>query len=201
MKEKEAIGPEFWESHYASQVMPWDLAEPSPPFVQLMKERGDDFPQGKLAVLGSGQGHDAGFFGKLGFDVTGFDYAQGAVALAQDKYGEWARFEWMDIFKIPDSYNATFDYILEHTCLCALHPDLRQDYADLVYRLLKPNGRLMALFFAHEQEGGPPYRITEAEILELFLPQRFELDSLKRTPYSHESRKGLEYLGVFRRKH
>ncbi len=193
-------GKEFWESHYASNTLPWDLGEPSPPFVQLMKTQGANFPPGKMAVPGSGQGHEAGFFGQLGFQVVGFDYVPQATALAKEHYGTVAQFECLDIFHIPTIYHGTFDYVLEHTCLCALRPNLRQAYVALIHRLLKPGGQLIGLFFAHQETGGPPYSITKEEILDLFSPPDFNRHSLERTLDSHPSRQGLEYLGVFTRK-
>ncbi len=197
--EKRVLPATFWEAHYAENTLPWDLGEPALPFVQLMANQATSFLPEKMAVLGCGQGHDAGFFGKLGFDVTGFDYTMDAVIRAKERYGDMAQFNCIDIFQLPEHLSNTFDYVLEHTCLCALHPDLRPDYAALVQRLLKPGGQLIALFFVHGQPGGPPYNITLEEIQTLF-SGGFKLTTLERTPHSHESRKGMEYLGVFKKK-
>ncbi len=199
VSEKRALPVDFWEGRYQESHTPWELNEPAPPFVHLMQTRAAGFPPGKMAVLGSGRGQDAGLFGHLGFEVTGFDYAPSAVRIATEQFGDVARFEQADIFKIPESCNGTFDYVLEHTCFCALHPDLREDYVGLAARLLRPGGRFIALLWAHNEWGGPPYRVSRQEIFNLFSPA-FDLTELLRTPHSHPSRRNEEYLAVFTRK-
>lgn len=190
---------QFWVERYSSGVTPWDLGQIAPPIASWFKSGKDKINPGKMAVLGSGYGHDAAFFGQHGFSVTGFDYVQEAVESARQRYGEWAEFIQADIFKLPESYNGKFDYVLEHTCFCAIPVVKRKDYAKLVQRLLKPGGLYMALFWAHSQEDGPPYKTDRGEIESLFNPF-FQLESLYIPEDSFEDRKNEELLAVFRKK-
>lgn len=183
----------FWEGRYRESNMPWDLGMPAPPFVSLLKESA--LIPGRVAVLGSGAGHDAALFGKAGFDVVGFDYASGAIALSTERYGSLATFVEASIFEIPEEYWGTFDYVLEHTCFCAILPKRRPEYVQSVLQLLKPGGKLIGLFFAHHEMGGPPYKTDQAELETLFGPY-FTFDSVKIPQDSFERRQGEELLCV-----
>lgn len=191
----------FWEGRYESENTPWDLAGPSPHFVDFLRRRPDFFRPGKMAVLGSGRGHDAALFAQAGFEVTGFDYAPGAIKLASELYGQQVQFEQVDIFSLanPGSvYRQAFDIVLEHTCFCAILPERRADYASSVAAILKPGGYLLGVFWEHNDEDGPPFRTTEADLREVF-SQGFDFVSLENRPAA-TGREGIERLALLRRK-
>ena len=56
-----------------------DTGQAAPPFVSLLKSPQAPTP-GTMAVLGSGNGHDALLFSGHGFEVVGFDFAPSAIA-------------------------------------------------------------------------------------------------------------------------
>lgn len=190
---------EFWQERYASGEIPWDLNAPSPHFMELLKAAPELLKPGKMAVPGSGKGHDAALFGQAGFDVTGFDYALGAVQEATTHYGQWARFEQQNIFELvnqPDC-RAQFDYILEHTCFCAISPKDRPQYVQMARHLLKPGGLLIGVFSEQGRLEGPPYDTSPSDIQEAF-KDGFEILSI--TPKKPaRDRSGTEYLGLLRR--
>ncbi len=189
--------PEFWASRYQQNQTPWDLGQAAPPFVSLLSGR--TLEPGKMAVVGCGHGHDAGFFGQQNFDVTGFDYAVEAVQSATARYGEWARFVHANIFNLDRRFDEQFDYVLEHTCFCAIPPSQREPYVQAVFHLLKPKGTYIGLFWAHSEPDGPPYKTDREEIISLFSPY-FEIAELFPALNSVESRKPEELLGLFYRK-
>ncbi len=189
--------PVFWQTRYRQQSTPWDLAGPAPAFQALLDE--SNLTPGKMAVLGSGYGHDAALFGKAGFQVTGLDFAPEAVDGAKARYGDLADFIQADIFHLPQDMLGTFDYVLEHTCFCAIRPNQRQDYTSAAAGLLKPGGRFIGIFWAHEEWGGPPYKTNPDEVRSLFSPY-FEIHQLAPTPHSIPERQGQELLAVFERK-
>lgn len=190
--------PEFWEGRYRENVTPWDLGQPAPPFATLIRERREEFLPGKMAVLGAGAGHDAAFFGQNGFEVVGFDYAEGAIERATARYGQWVNFVQANIFEIPEAYRGTFDYVLEHTCFCAIPMERRRDYVEAARRLLKPEGRLIGLFWCHQEEGGPPFKTDRQELETLFSPY-FRFESVTVPESSAEGRRGQELLCILRR--
>jgi SAM-dependent methyltransferase len=110
-------------------------------------------------------------FAQYGFEAVGFDFAPTAIAQARQLAGDLPiHFEERDIFSLAQDYAGAFDYVLEHTCFCAIAPAQRPAYVQLVYQLLRPAGELIALFWAHQRPAGPPFGSTADEIHQLFEP-------------------------------
>ena len=190
-----------WEKRYQDRGDRWNLGYPAPPFVSLLAS--SDAPQpGKLAVLGCGKGHDAIFFAESGFEVTGFDFAPSAIneatTTAQAK-GISARFVRQDIFALDKEFIGSFDYVLEHTCFCAINPSLRSQYVEIVKSLLRPNGRLIALFYTHNRPDGPPFGVKPQEVLDYFVAD-FEPILFQKAKDSIARRQGNEHLAIFQLK-
>lgn len=193
-----ALTPTFWENRYQAGATRWDLGEAAPPFESLLAAADAPRP-GRMLVLGMGRGHDALLFAARGFEVVGVDFAPSAVtaaAIAAQERGLTAKFLQRDIFELADEFANGFDYVLEHTCFCAIAPCQRLAYAQLVHTLLRPGGQLIALFWAHNRPGGPPFGCDLEEIHNLFEPG-FELRSLARPLNSVVSRQHEEYLARF----
>ncbi|MBD1852901.1 methyltransferase domain-containing protein [Leptolyngbya sp. FACHB-711] len=192
--------PEFWENCYQEGTARWDLGHPAPPFASLLDSENAPLP-GRIAVLGAGRGQDALLFAERGFEVVGFDFAPSAVndanELAQAR-GYQAQFLQRDIFKLSPEFDRSFDYVLEHTCFCAIDPTQREAYVQVVKALLRPAGALIALFWAHDRSGGPPFGTSLEEIRSRFMPT-FEIVSIDRPKNSIERRRNEEYLIVLRK--
>ena len=101
-----------------------------------------------------------------------------------------------------DIYKSYFDYVVEHTSFCAIHPLLRKQYIDLIKYLLKPGGRLIGLFFIRPPEkGGPPYGTSVTEVSNLFVDDFIEVEKLHFEECLHKEKlDGEEYFGVFEKK-
>lgn len=192
---------EFWENRYQEGTDRWDLGQPAPPFATLLDSPDAPTP-GRMAVLGSGRGHDALLFARHGFEVIGFDFATSAIEAANQAAQAQhltAEFLQRDIFALEAEFAQSFDYVLEHTCFCAILPTQREAYVQLVASLLRPAGELIGLFWAHSRSGGPPFGTTAEEILQWFSFQ-FEVVSFTQPSNSTASRKDEEYLARFRLK-
>lgn len=191
---------EFWEGRYQDGTTRWDLGQPAPPFVTLLDSPNAP-PPGKIAVLGSGRGHDALLFADRGFEVIGFDFApsaiQAATTAARSRPSS-AQFLQRDIFELGNEFANQFDYVLEHTCYCAIQPSQRSDYAQVVQTILRPYGELIGLFWAHSRPDGPPFGTTTDEIKQQF--SGFEPILFIQPTNSVDSRKDEEYLVRFRLK-
>jgi len=193
--------PQKWELDYEHKTDGWDLGEPTPVFKRLASSA--RFTPGRMAVLGAGRGHDAREFSRRAFDVTAVDFASHAVQEMHRLSDANAPVEILqqDIFKLPGEYEASFDYILEYTCFCAIDPKRRSEYADVVKRLLKPNGIFIDLAFPLDgRKGGPPFSLTELELLDLFEKRNFTLLSREKPEDSVKPRKGAEELFIFQKK-
>lgn len=188
-----------WDQRYQTGNAPWDLGFPTPPFVNLLSS--SEAPKtGRIAVLGCGGGSDALLFAEAGFEVVGFDFAQTAIdranAKVNDRRIDNVQFLQRDIFDLETEFANEFDYVLEHTCFCAIDPELRSRYVQLVHTILKPQGQLIAIFYTHGRNGGPPFGAKPQEIADYFEPQ-FDRILFKPATDSIEQRKGNEYLSIF----
>lgn len=190
----------FWEDHYAHGRMPWDLGQPAPALVAWLEQ--SPAHTGRAIVLGAGRGHDAIALAKAGYAVTAVDFSKTALnearALAE---AEEADITWLerDIFDLLPDHAGRYDLVAEHTCFCAIDPARRKAYVELVQRLLKPGGQLVAVFFTHHEPGGPPYATTAEEVRKRF-GAAFTIATLAPAPASVPAREGLETFGVLVRK-
>ena len=191
---------EYWEHRYQEGTTRWDLGKASPPLVSLLNSSDVSLKTGRVAVLGCGRGYDAMLFSDYGFDVIGFDFAPLAIAeattLAQANQNS-AQFLQRDIFNLASGFPSYFDYVIEHTCFCAIDPNKRSDYVKLVRQILQPEGELIGIFFTHSRSGGPPFGIT-TEAIKQYFEADFEILSLVPVTNSVPERQGEEHLGHFR---
>ena len=192
--------PKFWENIYKNDDAGWDLGGPTPVFVKIssiIKPR-------KICIIGCGKGYDAVMFAKNNFKVTAVDFAPSAVkslkSLAKKNKVTINVLE-KDIFSLATQYNNSFDYVIEQTCFCAIHPNKRTDYEKLVFRILKTNGKLIGLWFPLDKDindGGPPYGTTVEEVKSLF-KNGWMLESEEFPKESIKARKSREKLIIFKK--
>ena len=192
--------PRKWEEDYQRGTAGWDLGGPTPVFKRLASS--ECLKPGRMIVLGAGRGHDAREFARHGFDVTAVDFSSYAVEQMRQLADPQALMNILqqDIFGLAPELNSSFDYVLEYTCFCAIDPKRRAEYADLVSRLLTPNGLYIDLAFPLDQrKGGPPFAVSESEVLDLFLNRGFKLLWREKPADSVKPRRHAEELFVFQK--
>ena len=191
----DANSSKFWDTLYKSNNFHWDLGGPTPEFRRLVE--GHLLEPGKLLVLGAGRGHDARLFAQSGFDVTAVDFsAEAAESMRQLEDPAFPiEIVQADFFSLPQAWNGRFDYILDYTSFCAIVPQRRPEYADLVTRLLKPGGQYVILAFPiGHRSGGPPYVVQPQAIIELYNRRGLALQLQETPAESAGGRKGHEEL-------
>jgi methyl halide transferase len=192
--------PSYWEDRYQQGTTRWDLGQPAPPFVSWLSAQPAPL-KGRAIALGCGRGYEALLFAAHGLQVVGVDFAPSAVATAQalaEQQGLSAQFIQRDIFELLPEFASSFDYVIEHTCFCAIDPAQRPAYVQLVRQLLQPGGEVLALFFTHTRPGGPPFGSTTEEIRQLFAAD-FQILELVPAHNSVPERQGEEHWGHLRR--
>jgi SAM-dependent methyltransferase len=155
----------FWSQIYTREENPgWNLGEPAEALKDMIPRL--KISRSRILVLGCGEGHDAALFAAAGHVVTAVDISPVALERAKKLYGhmENLKFVEADLFNLPQNWDASFDVIFEHTCYCAINPELRQDLVKVWNRLLAEGGHLMGVFFAFEKRQGPPYGGSEWEL-------------------------------------
>jgi SAM-dependent methyltransferase len=190
--------PRKWEADYRRKTDGWDLGGPTPVFKRLVSSR--RLKPGRMIVPGAGRGHDAREFARHGFQVTAVDFAPFVVSEMKRLAEPEAPVEVLqhDLFALPPKLDNSFDYVLEYTCFCAIDPKRRAEYADLVTRLLKPGGAYIDLAFPLDgRPGGPPFAVSESELLNLYQERGFKLLSRETPVDSVSPRLGAEKLFIF----
>ena len=186
---------EFWEERYARREDGWDLGQPSPPLVDFIAATPP--PRGRVAVPGCGRGHDARFLARHGYEVTGFDFSTAAVTageqLAQAE-NVHVTFEQRDIFTLSPAATDAFDGAWEYTCYCAIDPRRRDEYVDVLARIIRPGGWLLACFFPLRTDApGPPFPVSQPEITRR-LARHFRIDQAFAPHRSAPGREGREWV-------
>jgi SAM-dependent methyltransferase len=192
--------PVFWEERYRRDEAGWDIGEAAPPLANWLRGPDAPPPGQRVAVLGCGRGHEVVLFARAGHRVIGFDFAPSAIRQARERAaaaGVAAELEQADLFRLGPRWRGAFDLVVEHCCFCAIDPARRTEYVAAVSDLLAPGGRLVALFYAHNREGGPPFATSRQEIECLFGP-RFLIERLEPAPDSIPRRAGQELFALLR---
>ena len=189
---------QFWEDIYLDDDAGWDLGCVTPVFGIIA----DEITRGKICIVGCGHGYDAVMFALKGFEVTAVDFAPSAITALEsisEKENVNVHILQSDIFSLAPKYDCVFDYVIEQACFCAINPERRKEYERLVYKILKPGGKLIGLWFPLDKtiaEGGPPWGITIEEVKSIFenvwIIEREEFPEI-----SIQQRKNREKLIIF----
>ena len=193
--------PDYWEESYQSGEMGWDIGEPTPIFKNWIQSKSKPL---SICVLGAGNGWDALHLSKLEHIVTAVDFAKGAV----NNMNEFARASeislnvlHLDIFDLSQNFHQYFDVVLEYTCFCAIDPERRKDYIEMVNHILKKEGELVGLLFPIDKdpnEDGPPFGVDLNATILLF-SSYMRLIKKEIPLLSIERRKGREAFVIFRK--
>lgn len=192
-----------WEQQYRDGQTPWDKGAPAPGLLDFLVDASPAL-KGNVVVPGCGLGHDvralAGSDGKpqvLGLDVStsAVDEARQVPAVADESYevGDW--------FDLKPAWMGAFDWVWEHTCFCAIDPEMRSAYVESAHAALRPGGQLLGVFYLdpydddHQPGGGPPHGVEEEELDEFFVGSgRFSLVEKWRPESAYAGREGLELM-------
>ena len=195
---KKVSNPEFWNQRYLNNNTKWDLGYPTPILAHYLK---DNSTSGKACVLGCGNGHDVIELSKYGVEVHAVDFAKEAIANLQKQLTQKHCVELIeeDIFNLPNLYANDFNFVYEYTCYCAIDPNRREDYFNMVHKILKVGGLLFGIFIPLDKDKynkeGPPFGVSIDEVLEL-TNGKFKVIVNTFSNYSIEPRAGREKLVI-----
>ncbi|MFT5467395.1 MAG: SAM-dependent methyltransferase [Verrucomicrobiales bacterium] len=193
-----------WEQHYLDEDTPWDKGAPSPALVDFLARQSLG---GRVIAPGCGLGHDVRAIAaaNLEAEVIGLDVAPTAVESA-DEFPKASSEKFLvgDWFNLSDELVGTCDWIWEHTCFCAIDPNLRDAYVQAAKRALKPSGQLLGVFYLNpydeeHAEGAdePPYGSSIEELERRFSPE-FEILESWTPERAYSGREGRERVILMR---
>jgi cyclopropane fatty-acyl-phospholipid synthase-like methyltransferase len=187
-----------WQAQYEAGETPWDEGGAHPALADYIAEAGEF--AGRILLPGCGRGHDVRGISTHANEVIGLDIAPGAIAEAL-KFPKSGREEYIlgNLFDLPSELRQSFDWIVEHTCFCAIDPSMRPAYVEAVAGALKPGGHLFAIFYLDTAvDRRPPHGVTVAELDELFSP-RFSTMTEWVPARTFEDREGRELVRLLQR--
>ena len=162
----------IWESRYQAGTIGWDRGESSSNLNYWLNNK--LLEPCRVLIPGCGNGYEVMTLAKLGFDVVAIDIAPSAIENLRtmlDKENLNAELVLGDFFEWNP--NEKFDVIFEQTSLCALPPELWQQYEKQLGEWLKPQGKLLAAFMQTGRKGGPPYHCELNDMNDLFSKEKW----------------------------
>ena len=183
------LSEEFWDRRYQTNDLGWDIGAVSRPLKTYIDQlRNKDL---KILIPGAGNAYEAEYLWLNGFEnVYVIDLSQTALNNLKKRLPEMPNNQLINgnFFDLEES----FDLILEQTFFCALHPNLRSNYAIKMHGLLKTDGKLVGLLFDDPlNTTHPPFGGSKNEYIKYFEPY-FKIETLETCYNSIDSRKGRE---------
>lgn len=187
----------YWDNRYLNENTGWDAGAVTTP----IKEYIDSLQNtaAKILLPGAGNGYEFEYLINHGFDNSYvLDIAPTPLNNIKARLPEVDNEHLIqeDFF----AHTGRYDLILEQTFFCALSPSLRKKYADKMYSLLKPGGKLAGLLFNFPlTEVGPPFGGCIEEYRTFFSPI-FTIHTLEPAYNSIKPRDGKELFFIFEKK-
>lgn len=161
----------YREKDYRS--LPWFSSRPTPWVASAVRKGW--VRRGRSLDLGCGAGTLALWLAKNGFQATGLDASASAIAIANRRR---PRGQTNPRFRVASALDPpfparSFDLATDIGLLHTLSPGQRRRYARGLARVVRPGGDYLLTAFAREerrQDVGPPYRLSVAEVVDLFEP-------------------------------
>jgi SAM-dependent methyltransferase len=190
-----------WQSRYEQHDTPWDKGAPAP---ELVRYLGTGAISGRVLVPGCGRGHEVLALGAWpGCDAVGLDLSATAMAEATKSAlarGINAEFVTGDFFRLPSAMPGTFDWLVEHTCFCAIDPKRRADYVLAAKLALRKGGRIFGIFYLDPGvESGPPFAVSKEELAALLDPH-FDLIEEWLPRESFPGRENREWIRIMEKR-
>lgn len=185
---------EFWNDRYSQKEYVYGI-KPN----EFFRKTLESLTVGRILLPAEGEGRNAVFAAKLGWDVTAFDFSASAMKKALDLAEK-------ENVKINYSINSYVDYTSKDglfDCIASIfvHPpkELRKQFHNKLLTFLKPSGKLILEGFSKNQinynSGGPKdieMLFSKEELLEDFKDvQKIELNETEA-----ELNEGLFHKGL-----
>jgi methyl halide transferase len=199
------LNSKYWNERYLKDDFGWDLGSISTPLKDYFNQLNNK--DLKILIPGAGNAHEAEYLINKGFtNVFVCDIAPEALNNLKKRCPAFKVENLLlrDFFEIQTStsLSLTFDLIIEQTFFCAIDPSLRQKYFENMYKLLKPNGKLVGLLFNDSlNTDQPPFGGNKEEYLNYF-KNLFSIKTYETAYNSVKPREGRElFINLIKKDH
>ena len=192
---------EYWSQRYEDERTGWDIGYVSTP----LREYIDQLHDRDISILipGAGNAYEAAYLWKQGFQhIYVMDISGIPLSRFQERHPDFPESQLLhtDFF----GHQCQYDLILEQTFFCSLVPTEanRSAYARQMAKLLKPDGKLIGVWFDIPLAGDMekrPFGGDRESYLGYLLPY-FKNLTFERCHNSIPERQGHELFGIFRKK-
>ncbi len=206
MNNSNKFGKDFWNERWQKGETGWDMGSPSTPlkeYIDGLDSNEDKYL--KILIPGCGNAYEAEYLNAKGFrNVYVVDFAKKALDEFATRVPGFPKDHLIcsDFFELSEK---NFDLILEQTFFCAINPIMRIRYAEKMFELLAPKGKLVGLLFNDPKLGidpetsGPPFGGNE-KIYRAILSPYFSFDKFEPATNSIAPRAGRElFINLHRR--
>ena len=191
----------YWSIRYETQNTGWDIGYPSTPIKTYINQLEDK--KIKILIPGAGNAYEAEYLWNKGFkNVYVLDISENPLNNLKKRVPDFPA----DQLIIDDFFlhEGMYDLIIEQTFFCSFDPEIlnRSLYAEKVYQLLNPGGKLVGVWFKHPYIPGHssrPFGGNKEEYLTNFEPF-FEVKVFENCYNSIKPRSGNELFGIFVKK-
>ncbi len=185
-------------AHTPPGDIPWNRESP-PSVLTTLVETGSIGPC-RAIELGCGAGNSVIYLASRGFDATGVDFSEAAIAIATKSAaakGAHCRFVVADVLGDLADLGEPYDFAYDWELLHHIFPADRERYVGNVSRLLKPGAPYLSVCFSEDdpQFGGTgKYRRTPLDTV-LYFSSESEMISLFETLFVIEELKTIDVEG------
>lgn len=191
----------YWTKRYHDQSTGWDIGYPSTPLKEYVNQLNDT--NISILIPGAGNAYEAEYLWKQGFiNIYVLDISEVPLQAFKKRNPDFPSSQLIlgDFFK----HQGQYDIILEQTFFCSLVPtdSNRNAYAKQMADLLKPNGKLVGVWFdipltrdLEKRPFGGDKRLYLKYLSPYFRTKTFEPCYNSISP-----RQGKELFGIFTRK-
>ena len=155
-------------ANWAEASIPWAHRTVHPGFAEWPGRKKLAGAGQKALVTGCGLGDDAEELARLDFAVTAFDISPTAIEWCRKRFpNSTVKYTVADLFKLPATWGARFDFVLEVQTIQSLPPELHPRAIQAVAGCVAPGGTLLAICSGDAPRSnyeGPPWPLTQAEL-------------------------------------
>ncbi|WP_420571484.1 methyltransferase domain-containing protein [Kordia sp.] len=189
---------DYWSQRYKDERTGWDIGSPSTPLKEYIDQLEDKTL--KILIPGAGNAYEAEYLLQQGFkNIYILDISEIPLKAFQQRNPEFPAENLVceDFFL----HKNTYDLIIEQTFFCSFPPlpETRKQYATHMAELLKPNGKLIGLWFDIPLTGDlekRPFGGSKTEYVAYFTPY-FDIKTFEKAHNSIPPRADNELFGIF----